>query len=169
MGLTGLGFGGGNLGRKVILNYRLCCRDQVGSAVEHLTRVGHEQNALLFAPFPCLWVNLLVVCIPKVSTPAAFFRNAGCQGHLDARRFNTCGRVIFACSLNVCAMGKNAARNILEAFPLLQKIIPHMVTYLVNELSMRIGYLGEMRCIDDDLASVSYSRLGFVHSFCSGP
>src|SRR6266852_3777125 len=169
MGLSLSRFGGGDPGRKVILNYRLCCRGQVGSAVEHLTRVGHEQNALLFAPFPRLWVNLLVVCITKVNKPAAFFRDTGCQGHLDARRFNTCGRVIFACSLNVCAMGKNAARNIFETFPLLQKIIPHMVAYLVNELSMRIGYLGEMRCIDNDLAPVSYSRLGFVHSFCSGP
>src|SRR5712692_344862 len=148
MGLSLSRFGGCDPGRKVILNYRLCCGDQVGSAVEHLTRVLHEQNALLFPPFPRLWVNLLIVCISRVNTSAEFFRTAGCQGHLAARRFNTCGRVIFACSLNVCAMGKNAARNIFEAFPLLQKIIPHMVTYLVNELSMRIGYLGEMRCID---------------------
>src|SRR5437667_10613869 len=123
-----------------------------------------EQDAFVFASFPLLRVDLPVVCITQIDSIAAFFRDAGCKGYLDARPFNTAGCIVCACSLDMRTMGENAAREIFESLPLFEKIIPHVIANLVDKLPMRVGDLGDMRRIDNDLASISNSWFCFVHS-----
>src|SRR5260221_13459805 len=118
---------------------------------------------------PPFRVNLHVVCIAQVDMSTALLGDACSQGHLDAGRFNPAGCIICTRSLDMRAVGENAARHIFEAIPLFEKIIPHVVTYLVDQLPMRVGYLGNLWRVDDDLTSVSNSRRGFVHRLCSGP
>src|SRR5207253_8666451 len=114
----------------------------------------HVEDALLFASLPCCGVNLPIIGIAQVDEPTAFLWNARSQRHRDARRFNaTCG-VVGTRSLDVCAMGQNAARDILKAVPLLEEIIPYMVTDFVDKFAVRVGALGAMRGVDDDFASV---------------
>src|SRR2546429_328716 len=66
-------------------------------------------------------------------------------------------------------MGQNASRQVLKAIPLLDEIIPHMVADLVNQFAVRVGDLADMRGVDDDFASVSNRRFGFVHRLGSRP
>src|SRR5260370_34162930 len=99
----------------------------------------------------------------------ALLGDACSQGHLDAGRFNPAGCIICTRSFDMRAVGENAARHIFEAIPLFEKIITHVVTYLVDQLHMRVGYLGDLWRVDNYLAPVSDSRLGFVHPLCSSP
>src|SRR5262245_41463463 len=92
-------------------------------SIKHLTGMWHEQDALLFASLPIMWIDGLIVLIAQVDTAAAFFRDAGCQGYLDTRRFNTSSCVIYTCTLDVRTVGENGAWDIFEALPLFEKII----------------------------------------------
>src|SRR5260370_24552149 len=99
----------------------------------------------------------------------ALLGNASSQGHLDAGRFNSAGCIICTRSFDMRAVGENAARHIFEAIPLFEKIIPHVVTYLVDQLPIRVAYLGDLWRVDNDLAPVSDCRLRFVARLCLSP
>jgi alpha-glucuronidase len=86
----------------------------------------------VFASFPFLGVDLFVVGVAQVDSMAAFFRDGGCKCYLDAGFFNLACGIVCACSLDVRAMGENAARDIFEAIPLFKKIISYVITDLVD-------------------------------------
>src|SRR5260370_34060186 len=139
--------------------------NQVRSAIEYLACMGDKQYTLLFAAFPFPGINVPVVCIAQVHEPAAFFGYASCQRDLDARSFNAAGFLVGSRPFDMRAVRENTARNIFPAFPLFEKIIPHMITDLVAQLPMRVGYLREMRRVDNDLTAIGNRWLCFVHGF----
>src|SRR5690349_6995568 len=74
------------------------------SAVQHLTRMWHEENTLLFAPLPCLGVNRPIIGIAQVDEPTALFCNAGRQRDRDTRCFDVVCGIVGTRSLDVRAM-----------------------------------------------------------------
>jgi len=123
--------------------------------------VWHVEDALLLASHPCFGVNLSIIGIAEVDAPTAFLGNAGGQCDRDTRRFDTGCGIVGTRSLDVRAMGQNAARHVFKTIPLLDEIIPDMVADLVNQFAVRVGDLGDMRRIDDDLAAIG-DRAGQV-------
>ena len=69
---------------------------QVFGAVEDFAGVGDDEDAFLFAPLPCMGVDVAVVEVAEVDAAAAFCRDAGCQCYLDARRFGVGGEIVGA-------------------------------------------------------------------------
>src|SRR5205085_1945689 len=112
--------------------------------IEHLPRMWHEQDSLLFSPFPHFGVDLPIVNIAQVHPMAAFFGDAGCQRDLDARRLGATGAVVGACPFDVRAVCQDGAWHIFETLPLLEEIVPHVVAHLVDQLAVRVGYLADM-------------------------
>src|SRR5438093_1609481 len=124
------------------------------SAVQHLTCVWYEENTFLFASHPFFGVNLSIIGIAQVDTPTAFLWNAGGQCDRDARRFDAASGIVGTRSLNVRAVCQNASRHVFKAIPLLDEIVPDMVANLVNQFTVRVGGLGDMRGVDNDFASI---------------
>ena len=123
----------------------------------------HVENALLFASLPCFRVNVPVIGVAQVDAPTAFLWNAGCQCDRDTRRFDTGCGIVGTRSLDVRAVCQNATWNMFKAIPLLDEIIPDMVANLVNQLTVRVGDLGDVRSVDNDFTSVGNRWFGFVH------
>ena len=127
------------------------------------------EYALLFAAHPCFGVNLSIIGIAQVDAPTAFLWNAGRQCDRDARRFDAECLVVGPRSLDMRAMRQNASRYMFEAIPLLDEIIPDMVADLVNQFTVRVGDLGDMRGVDITsppsaiAGSVLYIALAAVH------
>src|SRR5579863_801765 len=124
------------------------------STVEHLSGVWYKEYPLLFASPPCCGVNLSIIGIAQVDAPTAFLWNAGGQCHRDARRFDAACGVVGPRSLDVRAMCQNAPRHVLKAIPLLEEILLDMVTDFVNQLTVCVGDLGDMRSVDNDFAPI---------------
>src|SRR6266566_4901639 len=133
------------------------------SAVEHFTGVWYVKNALLFASFPCFGIDLPIIGIAQVDAPTAFLWNSGSQSNRDARRFDAECLVVGSRSLDMRAMRQDASRYMFKAIPLLDEIILDMVADLVNQFTVRVGDLGDMRGVDNDFASVGNRWFGFVH------
>src|SRR5712692_10563775 len=131
--------------------------------VEHLPSVRHEQHTLLFMPLPLLGVDFPIVRIPQIDPSTAFLRYAGSQCHLNARRFYAIGSIVRATPLDVRTVGENTAWHILKAVPLFDKIIPHMVAHLVDQLAVCVRDFADMRSVDDYFTPVGDGRLCLVH------
>src|SRR5205085_3019316 len=143
--------------------------NKVSGTIKYFTSVWDEQEALLFTTLPLLRINVAVVGIAQIDTSAAFFGDAGRQCYLNAGRFNMAGGIIGASSFDMCAMGENAAWDVFETLPLLEKVVAYMVADLIDELAVGVGYLGNMRRVDDDFTTVGNSWLGLVHGFGGSP
>ena len=66
-------------------------------------------------------------------------------------------------------MGEHAPGIMLEAVPLLQKIIATMVTDFLNRFAVRDADLRHVRRVDDQLTAVGEHRFEFVHRFAARP
>src|SRR6266566_4031457 len=133
------------------------------SAVEHFTGVWYVKNALLFASFPCFGIDLPIIGIAQVDAPTAFLWNSGSQSNRDARRLDAECLVVGSRSLDVRAMRQYASRYMFEAIPLLDEIILDMVADLVNQFTVCVGDLSDIRGVDNHFASIGNRRFGFVH------
>src|SRR5437763_1767715 len=94
---------------------------------------------------------------------SSIFTGSASQGNRDTRRLDAECLVVRPRSLDMRAMRQNASRYMFEAIPLLDEIIPDMVAALVNQFTVRVGDLGDMRGVDNDFASTGNRRFGFVH------
>ena len=66
-------------------------------------------------------------------------------------------------------MRQHPSGNVLVAIPLLEEVIPAVVADLIQQVAMRVGNLGDVRGVDDDLASVGNGRLHLVHALGCRP
>src|SRR5579883_2211463 len=127
-------------------------------AIERLTSMGYIEYALMLAILPLLEGNCARIEIAQVYPPATLLRNTGRQGHLDAWYLATGSGIIAARTLDMGAMGKNAARHIFEALPLLEEVVAHVVADLVDQPTMCVGDFANMRCIDNHFAAIGDDR-----------
>src|SRR5215472_12349706 len=146
-----------------------CPLHQTLSSIKHLPGMRHQQNTFLLALFPLLHIDLPIVKISQVDEPAAFLGDSGSQCHRDTRRFDTACGIIGAHSFDVRAVRQDSAGDILETLPLFDEIIPHVVTDLVDQLTMCVGDLADMRGIYDNFAAICDGRFRFVHRLSRRP
>src|SRR5579872_4001073 len=133
------------------------------SAEQHLPGVWDVEYTFLLASLPCCGVNLSIIGIAQVDATTAFLWNTCCQRDRDAWRFDASGSIVGPRSLDVRAMCQNAARHMFKTLPLLDEIIPDMVANLVNQFAMRVGYLADMRSVDNDFPAIGNRWFGLVH------
>src|SRR5581483_8639437 len=90
-------------------------------------------------------------------------------GERDARAWGFDAVEARADAFDVGAVGENAPRVMLEAIPLLQKVVATVVADFQESLAVSDTDLGDVRGVNDQLAAVGQDRLQFVHALAAGP
>src|SRR5439155_10439632 len=123
------------------------------------TGFRYDQNAFALASHPFFWLNRAGIAITKVDPRAAIGRNPRRERYLNARLFDSSGRIVFAQAAQMRTVRQNTPRAISELVPLLHEIIAHVIANLLDEGTMRVGKFRNMRRVNNDLAAIGDNRL----------
>ena len=99
---------------------------------------------------------------------AAFWRDAGRQRYPDTRALTPL-RVVLPAAGEMGAVRQDAPGLMAEAIPLPDKVVAHVVPDFCQRCAVGRTEFGDVRRVDNDLASVGNHRLKFVHTLGGGP
>src|SRR6185437_13233924 len=134
---------------------------------EHFAGFGDHQHAFVFAIGEVFRANALWIAVAEIDFAADGFRDGRGEGDLHAAVFHAV--FIRADAADVRGMCDHAPGIVLKFVPLLQEIIPAMVTEFGDDLAVHDGNFVDVRGVNDEFAAVGDNRLELVHAFAGDP
>src|SRR5262249_55701032 len=96
-----------------------CSDSYLLDPVEHFPRLRHKQYPLAFPVPPFVKFYLVRVQVTEVQSPASLFRNPRGECDFDARRLDSCHRVVLSNAAQMSAVSQHAAGIPRKLTPLL--------------------------------------------------
>lgn len=134
---------------------------------KHFTGFRDEEDAIVFAVGEVLRLDGVWIAVTEIDSFTGGLGNLGGKGNLGTAFFDA----VFegAETTNMGRMGEDAPRDIFEAVPLFEKIIPAMIADGFDMAAVTDANFFEVRRVDDEFAGVGEDGFEFVHAFASGP